>query len=65
MEDRELLKQQIEKTLEILKQLPDDRRVFFNTGVLMVEVTKKEAEKLLREHLVEGPGGNTETQGGE
>ena len=58
MEEKELLEKKLKKSLEILKQLPGNRRFFIKTGVLMVEVSKKEAEEYLRKEL-EGLRGNT------
>ncbi|SNZ03256.1 hypothetical protein SAMN06265182_0333 [Persephonella hydrogeniphila] len=55
---KEKEKKQIEKTLELIEQLPENRRFFYNTGVLMIELTKEEAVKLLKKEL-EGLGGNT------
>ena len=49
--EKELKKIQIEETLRLLRSLPENRRVYYNTGVLLLEVTKEEAEKLLREEL--------------
>ncbi|WP_293447744.1 hypothetical protein [Persephonella sp.] len=58
MEEKEIIQKQIEKSLEILKKLPEDRKFFINTGVLLVEVSKKEAEAYLKKEL-EGLRGNT------
>ena len=58
MEEKELLEEQLKKSLELLKQLPEDRRFFINTGVLMVEVSRKEAEEYIKKEL-EGLRGNT------
>ena len=59
MEEKEVIEEKIKKSLEILKQLPEKRRFYINTGVLMVEVSKKEAEEYLKKEL-EGLRGNTE-----
>lgn len=50
-DEKQLKKIQIEETLRLLDTLPDNRRVYYNTGVLLVEVTKEEAKKLLQEEL--------------
>ncbi|WP_457638784.1 prefoldin subunit [Persephonella sp.] len=60
MDEKELLKQQLEKTLHLIQSLPEDRRFYYNTGVIMVEVTKEEAQQLVKEKL-EGLRGNTQT----
>ncbi len=49
----EKLRSEIEFTLRLLNQIPDDRKVFYNTGVLSIEVTKEEAKKLLEQMLEE------------
>ncbi len=46
-------KKTIETTLKWLETLPEGRRLFFNTGVLMIEVTKEEAIEKLKELLKE------------
>ena len=46
-------KKTVETTLKWLKTLPDGRRLFFNTGVLMIEITKEEAIQKLEELLKE------------
>jgi len=38
-----------ERIIEFLKNLPDGRKIYYNLGVLMVEVSKEEAIKLLQE----------------
>lgn len=58
MEEKELLEKQLKKSLELLKQLPENRRFFINTGAIIIEVTKKEAEEYLKKEL-EGLRGNT------
>ncbi|WP_457624903.1 prefoldin subunit [Persephonella sp.] len=58
MKNTESAKQQIEKTLKLLEQMPENRRYFYNTGVLMIEITKEEAIKMLKKEL-EGLRGNT------
>lgn len=50
-DEKQLKKLQIQETLRLLNSLPDNRRVYYNTGVLLVEVTKEEAQKLLQEEL--------------
>ncbi len=50
-DEKQLKKLQIQETLRLLNSLPDNRRVYYNTGVLLVEVTKEEAKKLLQEEL--------------
>ncbi len=50
-DEKQLKKIQIQETLRLLNSLPDNRRVYYNTGVLLVEVTKEEAKKLLQEEL--------------
>ncbi len=50
-DEKQLKKLQIQETLRLLDSLPDNRRVYYNTGVLLVEVTKEEARKLLQEEL--------------
>ncbi len=50
-DEKQLKKLQIQETLRLLDSLPDNRRVYYNTGVLLVEVTKEEAKKLLQEEL--------------
>jgi len=62
MENEDLIKTQIEKTLDILKKLPDNRRVFYNTGILMVEVSKEEAKELLRGYLIGGSDESTKKE---
>ncbi|MEO2083182.1 MAG: hypothetical protein ABGX12_04055 [Desulfurobacteriaceae bacterium] len=37
------------RVVEFVKSLPEGRRLFFNFGSIMVEVTKEEALKLLEE----------------
>ncbi len=44
-------KKEIQKTLTLIKKLPESRRFFYNTGLLMVEVSKKEAVQILEEKL--------------
>lgn len=44
-------KKEIQKTLTLIKKLPENRRFFYNTGLLMVEVSKKEAVQILEEKL--------------
>ncbi|RUM61020.1 MAG: hypothetical protein DSY66_03090 [Persephonella sp.] len=43
----------IEESIKKIKELPNDRKLFFNTGVIMIEVSKEEAIKLLEEKLKE------------
>ncbi len=43
--------EEIISALEFLKRLPENRRIFYKFGSLMVEVSKKEAESLLTEAL--------------
>ena len=50
-DEKQLKKIQIEETLRLLKELPENRRIYYNTGVLLVEVSKEEAIKLLQEEL--------------
>ncbi len=50
-DEKQLRKIQIEETLNLLKNLPEDRRIFYNTGILLLEVTKQEAQSLLKEEL--------------
>jgi len=57
MDEKQFLEKQLKKSLEILRQLPENRRFFINTGFLMVEVTREEAEKYLQKEM-EGLGGN-------
>jgi len=38
-----------ERIIEFLKNLPEGRKIYYNLGVLMVEVSKEEAIKLLQE----------------
>jgi chaperonin cofactor prefoldin len=51
MDEKQLKKIQIEETLNLLKNLPEGRRIFYNTGILLLEVTKQEAQSLLKEEL--------------
>jgi len=51
----------IEKTLKFLEKLPEKRRLFYNTGILLIEVSKREAEKILKKKL-EGLRGNTKNK---
>ncbi len=44
-------KAEIEYTLKMIKQFPDNRKFFLNTGLISIEVTKEEALKLLEEML--------------
>jgi len=53
MDEKEMIYQTIKKTLELLEKLPEDRRLFYNTGVIMVEVTREEARELLEEQIEE------------
>ncbi len=50
-DEKQIKKIQIEETLRLLNSLPENRRIFYNTGVLLIEVTKEEAKKLLEEEL--------------
>ena len=50
MEDK---KAEIEFSLKLIEQLPDDRKLFFDTGIISIEVTKEEAIQLLKEMLNE------------
>ncbi len=50
-DEKKVKKIHLEETLRLLKQLPENRRVFYNTGILLIEITKEEAEKLLKEEL--------------
>jgi chaperonin cofactor prefoldin len=38
-----------EEVVELIKSLPDGRKIYYNLGPLLVEVTKEEAIKLLEE----------------
>jgi len=38
-----------ERIIEFLKNLPEGRKIYYNLGVLMVEVSKEEAIRLLQE----------------
>ncbi len=51
MEEKELLEKQLKKSLELLEQMPEDRRFFINTGFLMVQVSKEEAKEYLEKEL--------------
>ncbi len=44
-------KEEIEFTMELVKQLPEDRKLFFNTSTISIEVTKEEAINLLKQML--------------
>lgn len=44
-------RKKIEESLKILESLPSGRKIFFNTGIVMVELTKEEAIKKLKEML--------------
>ncbi len=46
-------KKTLEKTLEYVKSLPEGRRFFYNTGTIMVEVSKEEAIQKIKEMLKE------------
>ena len=46
-------KKTLEKTLEYVKSLPEGRRFFYNTGTIMVEVSKEEAIQKIKEILKE------------
>ncbi len=43
--------EEIRQTLKLLEKIPENRKIFFNTGVISIEITKKEAEKLLKDKL--------------
>ncbi len=51
MEDKR--KAEIEYTLELIEQLPGNRKLFFDTGIISIEVTKNEAIELLKQMLEE------------
>ena len=38
-----------EEIVELIKSLPEGRKIYYNLGSLLVEVTKEEAIKLLEE----------------
>ena len=46
-------KKKIEESLKILENLPSGRKIFFNTGLIMVELTKEEAIERLKQILLE------------
>ncbi len=50
-DEKKLKKLEIEETLRLLRSLPENRRIYYNTGALLVEVTKEEAINLLQEEL--------------
>ncbi|NPA58341.1 MAG: hypothetical protein GXN94_03485 [Aquificae bacterium] len=70
MDEKELLKEQIERTIQLIDLLPEGRKIYYDAGLVMLEVSKEEAKKLLQEELekLEGTGGGDKTenqQGGE
>ncbi len=44
-------KVEIQKTLAFIKKLPENRRFFYNTGLLLIEISKEEAVQILEEKL--------------
>ena len=44
-------KKEIQRTLILIKKLPENRRFFYNTGLLMIEISKDEAVQILEEKL--------------
>ncbi|WP_456471568.1 prefoldin subunit [Methanocaldococcus sp.] len=53
---KEMNKEDIKKTIEFIKSLPDDRKIFIEMSGIWVEVTKEEAIKYLSERLADTEG---------
>jgi len=46
-----MTKEEITQALKFLENLPEDRKLYYRFGRLLVEVKKEEAESLLKEAL--------------
>ena len=51
--EKEILKVKLKEALDLLSSLPSNRKIFYNTGILSIEVSKEEAKKLIQKKLKE------------
>jgi len=47
----EILK--LKEALDLLSSLPSDRKIFYNTGILLIEVSKEEAKEIIQKNIQE------------